>query len=343
MSRLQGELVEVEFVPDDQFAHLAGPLVATDAPGLPTSLVEEAEAVRLVKAEQKAPGKAGPITLRGRWTGTLICDGGVPRVELRRKLATYGMLHVESVAGEGWTWRVERTEKWFSEPGRDEGSAPTLLSAIQEGLKGAMGMLSEACSHRDSHRRAAYDTSWAERHPIRPAREGRNPTERLKVKEGRRRRSRSAAVPAPPDASGLRERTAEEASAFEADPKATTAKAWVRAALRALDVVPEKLTGKSRTGEGGREVVVTVVLPGSEDGEEARRRLAEAAPEGLVVGGPSEAAQARSLKKRAPRTQAETEEQPAVNETKDNALLHAFTAAIGAVMAERRDEEERLI
>ncbi len=170
-----------------------------DAPAIPESPISAEDAVKLVKVEQKALPKASPISLRGQWAGTLTCAEGEPVVELRRKLATYGWLRIASVPGGRWTWRVERTEKWFSEPGDDEGTAETLLAAIEAGLRGAMGLLSEACSLRDSRRRAAFDSGWAEKHPIRPAKEGRNPTDRLKVRPPRGRR-RKAPPPSPVDA-----------------------------------------------------------------------------------------------------------------------------------------------
>jgi hypothetical protein len=170
-----------------------------DAPGMPAHTIEAADAVKLVKAEQKGLPKAGPITLRGQWSGYLHCDGGAPRVELRRKLAAYGVLTLTSSAEGAWSWAVERSEKWFSEPGEDTGMAPTLLRAIEAGLARAMGLLGEACSHRDSHRRSAFDEQWAEKYPIRPAREGRDPTERLKVKPPRASRKK-AAPPRPVDA-----------------------------------------------------------------------------------------------------------------------------------------------
>jgi hypothetical protein len=127
-------------------------------------------------------GRSRPITLRGQWAGWLHCDAGTPRVELVRKLAAYGTLRVVSDPTAGWTWTVERTEKWFSEPGTDTGKASTLIKAIEAGLARAMGLLGEACSMRDSRRRAAFDTTYAAEHPIKPAREGKDPTERFAPK-----------------------------------------------------------------------------------------------------------------------------------------------------------------
>ncbi len=179
-----GSTVLIDFVPDDQLAHVvaSGDERVFDAPAPPQAPIAPDEAVKQVKAEQRKTGRAGPITLRGQWSGYLYCDGGEPRVELRRKLATYGVLTLVSNPDTGWTWTVERTEKWFSKPGDDTGSAATLLDGIEAGLGRAMGLLGEACSMRDSRRRSAFDPGWAEKYPIKPAREGKNPTERLKAR-----------------------------------------------------------------------------------------------------------------------------------------------------------------
>lgn len=169
----------------------SSPVETSDAPGMPSSAISAADAVALVKTEQKAVPKPGPITLRGQWSGTLTCDGGAPRVELVRKLAAYGVLRIVSNPGEGWSWRVERTEKWFSRPGADTGSAATLIKAIEGGLARAMGLLGEACSVRDSRRRAALDTDYAVEHPVRPAKEGKDPTERFNPKEPKRPKAKA--------------------------------------------------------------------------------------------------------------------------------------------------------
>ena len=175
-----------------------------DAPGVPDTPIAPTAALALLKTEQRALPKAGPITLRGQWSGYLYCDGGQPRVELRRKLAAYGVLALVSSA-KGWTWTIERSEKWFSEAGAETGTASTLLRAIEAGLARAMGLLGEACSQRDSHRRAAFDSAYAEVHPVRPAREGKDPTERMKEPRARRGKAKPPAaldtpVPTLPDA-----------------------------------------------------------------------------------------------------------------------------------------------
>ncbi len=164
-----------------------------DAPSLPDIPTTPEDAVTEVKVAQKALGRQGPITLRGQWSGYLHCDGGVPVVELRRKLATYAVLTIASRPTDGvWAWKVDRLERWFGGPGQDTGEAPSLMLAIEAGLASAMGLLGQVCSQRDSRRRGAYDTDWAEKHPVRPAKERQDPTQRLKPRKRRRKTSKAA-------------------------------------------------------------------------------------------------------------------------------------------------------
>lgn len=83
--------------------------------------------------------------------------------------AAYGVLRIVSNPGEGWNWRGERTDKWFSRPGADTVPAATLIKTIEGGLARSIGLLGEACSVRDSHRRIAHNTDYAVEHPVRPA------------------------------------------------------------------------------------------------------------------------------------------------------------------------------
>lgn len=157
-----------------------------DAPGTPASEISGKDAVTLIRTEQKALPKEGPITLRGNWSGYVLCDEGTPRVTLQRKLAAYGILRIRN-ADAGWEWTVDREGRWFSTPGADSGTASTLLVAIEAGLRGAMRLLGEACSVRDSHRRASMDEGYAAGHPVRPAKEGKDPTTRMKPPRERRK------------------------------------------------------------------------------------------------------------------------------------------------------------
>jgi len=207
-----GDEVQVVFEPDDQFAHLAEQLPGghpgIDAPEAPQVDVSAAEAVKAVQAEQKAPPKVGPVTLRGRWTGYLYCEGGAPRVELKRRLATYGTLWVFSTPGKGWAWTFERDSKWFGGSGDTYGQGlPTLQGAVHIAVLGAMTLVKDACSFRDTHRRAAHDDDYATKHPIRKREPKRNPTDRLKEPKPKKPRTRTrkakpkvtkAAVPVEP-------------------------------------------------------------------------------------------------------------------------------------------------
>ena len=167
-----------------------------DSPLKPILKTNAKDAVSQVKAAQKSPPKVGPVTLRGRWTGYLYCEGGQPRVELRRKLATYGTLWVFSNGVDGWAWTFERSAKWFGNAGETSGKKlGTLQDAIHIAVLGAMKLVQDACSFRDTRRRAAHDEEYAGKHPIKKREPKRNPTDRLKEKPPRKPRSRKAAKP----------------------------------------------------------------------------------------------------------------------------------------------------
>ena len=156
-----------------------------DGPFTPNTLMGTKEALALITGAQKNLSRTSPITLRGQWGGKLdIYADGQVSVELSRKVASYGTLHISSTGDGTWTWRVQRGEKWFSSPQEAKGSrSKTLSEAISTGLAHAMGLLGEACSVRDSRRRSAYDQEWAATHPIKPAKEGKDPTAKFEPKE----------------------------------------------------------------------------------------------------------------------------------------------------------------
>ncbi|MEZ4318141.1 MAG: hypothetical protein R3F61_11580 [Myxococcota bacterium] len=170
-----GEVLSVAVDVENKFAV---PIIG-DAPGVPATEVDGADAVRAIKRLQTNTGKPGTVTFRGQWAGALVCDEGQPRVELRRKLASYGWLRIES-GPDGWTWRFERQEKWFGEADALQGETyATLVQAIDAGVLGALGLVQVACRVKDTRRRQALDRDWAESHPVRTPRATRNPTDRL--------------------------------------------------------------------------------------------------------------------------------------------------------------------
>ncbi|MCB9759111.1 MAG: hypothetical protein H6739_04665 [Alphaproteobacteria bacterium] len=144
-----------------------------DNPGVPVEPISACDAMKALKEAQKNPGEPGPITLRGQWVGVLVWEDDQPHVELHRKLSTYGTLRLRSNPGEdGWLMTVERqptkASAWYADPkaspvyGYD-----TLQKAIERGVVGMMELVQESCAKRDTHRRAAFDPGYAERHPIR--------------------------------------------------------------------------------------------------------------------------------------------------------------------------------
>jgi hypothetical protein len=310
----------------------SAPTDTSDAPAMPAWPIAAADAVTLVKTEQKAVPKAGPITLRGNWRGYLHCDSGQPRVELFRKLAAYGTLRIVSAPGVGWTWTVERTEKWFSKPGSDTGTAATLLKAIEGGLARAMGLLGEVCSVRDSRRRAALDTAYAVEHPIRPAREGKDPTGRLQPREPRKK----------PPTSGGWTHYAHDDEAPESDPIERPSRA-VLARVKGGNLQHDPGTGTflGRTIEPFHGFAVgSLIFREPEDNaafylhapvEEAapKARGTRAAATEVAVPARRRATRAASMQPRAPAAPMGGGE---VDAAKDKALLDAFSQAIAAAM-----------
>ncbi len=290
----------------------------TDAPAVPATTVTAKDAVALVKTEQKAVPKPGPITLRGQWSGWMHCDGGAPRVELLRKLAAYGVLRIAS-STTGWTWTVERTEKWFSRPGTDDGTAPTLVKAIEAGLARAIGLLGEACSVRDSRRRAALDTTYAAEHPVKPAHEGKDPTERMRPKE-----AKVARAPVKPAGSPW---THFDGEAPEADPIDRPTRA-VKSAVRKGGFTHDSGAGSFL----GRAVVDHGKFPAgsllfrSADGGGFWMAAAAETPAPRAIAPPPPPTPDKP--KRAPKAKAP----PPVDEAKDKALLDAFSAAIASAI-----------
>ncbi len=159
---------------------------------VPEQVVPAKEAVKLAKAAQKPMPSKGSVTLRGTWTGLYVCDDGRPRIQLKRKLATYGTLFLTSSPEGGWEWEFQRSGKWFANEGVVSGyGGDTLVEALQRAVLGAMEPVKEACSFRDTHRRREADPEWAAAHPLKPREKKtpKDPIERLKEPKPKKKRA----------------------------------------------------------------------------------------------------------------------------------------------------------
>ncbi|MCB9764964.1 MAG: hypothetical protein H6739_34645 [Alphaproteobacteria bacterium] len=175
----------------------------SDAPAAPNEAMSPCDALREVKALQRELPKEGPVTLRGQWSGALVWEDGQPHIELKRRLSTYGTLHLRSSGADGWAWRFERaptrTSAWYATP--KEAATPgyaTLTRAIERGVVHAMELVQESCSFRDTRRRAAFDEGYAQKHPIRPPKPTRDPTERFGRKVSCKPVEDGSPLPPPP-------------------------------------------------------------------------------------------------------------------------------------------------
>ena len=158
-------------VTSSEGAFLNKPQAGSDGPDAAEVKTTASKAQAALRRAQKGLGRQGKATLRGTWVGQVTFrPGRVPLVELRRKIASYGTLHVVSewrFTG-SWTWRFERAAKWFAEAGEQKADASyaTLEEAIRAGFRGALGLVQEACGKKDTSRRAAFDEEYAEKRPI---------------------------------------------------------------------------------------------------------------------------------------------------------------------------------
>ena len=156
---------------------------AGDAVAMPRAAMELAAAVSALKDARKGIGrKPGPITLRGRWKGSITCGEDGPRLVLERKVAPYARLQVEaSPEAAGWAWTLDREARWFTGAGTTAGSASTLREAVEQAALALEGIVGEACTTRDTRRRGAYDADYTGKAgasaPVGPGRRGRDVVE----------------------------------------------------------------------------------------------------------------------------------------------------------------------
>ncbi|MDP2317150.1 MAG: hypothetical protein Q8P41_29955 [Pseudomonadota bacterium] len=143
---------------------------------------DPAAAVAELRRMKAAPPPAGPATLKGKWAGLLVCDDGTPRVTLERKVASYGTLRLTSKSDGRWTATFDRAGKWFSQAKQESVERSGLAEAITAGMGLVVGLVSEACSFRDTRRRNTVDAEFAAQHPYTPPKEGKDPTGRYQPK-----------------------------------------------------------------------------------------------------------------------------------------------------------------
>ncbi len=153
------------------------------APSHPPEIdADPATALSEIKRLKANPPPAGPATLKGQWTGTLRCDGGTPRIHLERKVASYGVLRLDSKADGRWTATFDRAAKWFSTAKVESVERSSLADAVTAGMGLVVGLVSEACSFRDTRRRNTVDPGYAAEHPYAPPKDRKDPTERYRPK-----------------------------------------------------------------------------------------------------------------------------------------------------------------
>lgn len=153
------------------------------APSHPPELdADPAAAVAELKRMKGNPSGAGPATIKGKWAGHLHCDNGTPRVTLERKVVSYGVLRLTSRPDGRWAATFERMGKWFSAAKVESIERSSLAEAITAGMGLVVGLVSEACSFRDTRRRNTVDAEYAAQHPYTPPREPKDPTERYQPK-----------------------------------------------------------------------------------------------------------------------------------------------------------------
>lgn len=145
--------------------------LASDGPVWPRHEIPRKAGLKELErlSSERGLGKAQTPLHKGQWAGHLELhrsgDTLSLTVRLRRSVASYGKLWVVGTA-EGWTWRFERKQVWFGEAKTLEGLRfPTLKDCVVAGMKGMLGAVSAACAVKDTHRRQAFDTDYAERRP----------------------------------------------------------------------------------------------------------------------------------------------------------------------------------
>lgn len=163
----------------------------------PPKAIAIGEAVAALKALKGELPDAGPTVMKGTWSGVLICDNGAVRVELRRKVVSYGTIKLVSHPHGEWSATFDREKRWFTEAAQKTVVRDGLAECIQAGAGLVIGLVSDACSFRDTHRRGAVDPEHAAKHPPKPAREPKDTSEKYIAKRTGVPTLKSVSVEAP--------------------------------------------------------------------------------------------------------------------------------------------------
>ncbi len=232
-------------------AHVWRATSPQDAPGFPTTPSAVKDAIAEVAAMRQNLPPIQDLALRGQWLGMVHCNVAGPMIELRRKIASYGTLVITNSDRGMWHVKVTRDERWFSGSKERVTQFPELAKAIEGGLALAMGVIGEACSIRDTHRRGSVDDVYAAAHPVRTPKERPDTTDRLREREAKVAKPRKAAAPRAPSSTpptmgplvivplGATPRHEGELLAvvtghthtFNTNPTSSNAKKWLSAAL----------------------------------------------------------------------------------------------------------------
>ena len=230
----------------------------SDAPQVPTGAESGTTIARVMKhiqAEVRAPQ---PATLRGRWTGTLIC-GDRPVLELKRSFSQYGTLTMRS-GPSGWTGTFERREGWFTKATVDTASGANFESVFSDLFAKMMGLVKEACAAKDTRRRTAFDQEYAAKHPQREAKAQKDPVGKLierwstdepeapaaKKTPAKAPAAKAPAAKAPVAKAPAAKTPAAKAPAAKAPAKPTPAKAPEKPAAKAPAKAPAEKKPRSR-------------------------------------------------------------------------------------------------
>ncbi len=159
-----------------------------DGPAIPTTSALSNDANRVFDELRKDVPRTGSAILRGTWKGTLDVDvEGRAVIKLERKVASYATLQIHNVhdtaskGGSTWRVRLERGERWFAGAKTEERTDRSLAGAIQQGLALMTGVVGAACTARDTQRRNVVDPVFAQTHPYRPPKAGKDALDRARV------------------------------------------------------------------------------------------------------------------------------------------------------------------